>query len=822
MRRSRFEEEVDKIQGTKRIREGNFQELIVQENARAAEAEEAALDPKLPVVPASRLGDAARLAGIVADLATHDRNLEERVEVAPPVPPSMEHASAVGASSEEGEGADEEEDIDADDLFAGTHWTRFPSITAVVSLDRSKLPARAIKKLDPKKHKSMRLCLMPPSVPVTPAGDQHTSGILSNKLTNLKSHFKLYHPELFRVMERAVLDGVDCRTTLEHYLANIKSKSPAPSASFHQPSLFRMGVRVVENDDFDPAFRKNVAWVLHLAQNDSAFSQVDSSTMVLVKRECNFNVGNRKMLSNLSRVIARTISETRVAEVESAGLVSFAFDFAEIQQTDFLAVTQHYVSMDWRLQSFCIDFLPVYGSHSAEAIDAMLAPLMKTRYSDRVEIAGGIADGASNGQKSLKYFFGVTAEDVFEPSSPGLVNDEDEVDFLVNSGDIGRCFAHVIKLIMDRVFGKGASLGDAKMVSQDMHFVHDLAVLLANSKPLRELFGRIQEEFKFKRNLLVLGIECDTRWEERFLAVQRYLRLFPAIQKLYHDCDTLRPLLDKMEPKDFLYPAQRQRLEGVERCLRVFHVVSKQVQSERDIVCDRLPYFMGVLKAACRITEDDRGIVGDCIGVREMKLVMLQWCEKYFQRFISTDCNPLRAAALSPCFAKLSVQGISDEVVTEVWCTLGRIASEKLGKLGQTAMDEVRTVLEAESTRFLANGSLDNVLSEQIVDPLAWWAKQAKSDLCFQITAPIARLVFSSVISTGAPERRFKRGRAIKTKLRNALSSLTLEALLVIRDWLATNDVNKSEIFMSLLHRIKKTAQVDLGDDNWEEDDDGN
>jgi hypothetical protein len=671
----------------------------------------------------------------------------------------------------------------------GISWTKMEGVTSVVPTDRTQLGPRSLQALDAQveKQKNMRLCLAPAE-----SNKEHYAGLLSFNTTNLLDHFKSHHQKLFAWMEKARKENEDMSAALANFLRVHRSVAPK---TMQQLTLSKFAGRVQEDGSLEVGAIKEIAHALKIVGTDSSFVSADDSIVKVCDAKLGVRLPGAEATRNRVRLIAQVVRQMRRRELESAQFFSTTFDFATVEGRSVLMITYHIIPRNFsQIRAFGLDAIVFPGAHYASHIAIAAQHRIDSHTNDDCVHVQATPDGAADVQKAGFILAGnIALLEAEEITIPELVKE-------IGGGDAGRCFAHAEHLIISAALGVQGQLGAAKAVSLDLRFIHQMAVYFSTYAKEAAVLERLQREKGIAWPLIVLGIECETRWNDRQLALERFLALRPCIEQWYllPECPFR---VDVETYSDALTEPFWKRVAGAQNVLSAFARWSSLLQTEGQITGSWLPRCVSELRAACVRVEGGVGVVGDTEATAQLKSVLLDGIEEYLVPHLKRVSAPLKASVLDPNEANLAGYGIDAELINQVWEAVveevQNYAPNHSGLAG-ILVKNLRSRLEECSRNVQAGGARHDVLE--------FWRSIKEESLDKSLLGPVfsetARAILTIQLSSASTERRVKALKRILTEERNRLGEVTAEDIYVVRDWLMEGEFTFQK-FDELIEAVK-------------------
>jgi hypothetical protein len=202
------------------------------------------------------------------------------------------------------------------------------------------------------------------------------------------------------------------------------------------------------------------------------------------------------------------------------------------------------------------------------------------------------------------------------------------------------------------------------------------------------------------------------RWNDRQLALERFLALRPYIEEWY-----LLPgcpfRVDVETYSDALTEPFWKRVAGAQNVLSAFARWSSLLQTEGEITGSWLPRCVFELRAACVRVEGGVGVVADTDATAQLKSVLLEGIEEYLAPHLKRVSAPLKASVLDPNEANLGGYGIDGELINEVWNAVVEEVQNYApihANLAVNLVKNLRSRLEECSQNVQAGGARHDVL----------------------------------------------------------------------------------------------------------------
>jgi hypothetical protein len=467
----------------------------------------------------------------------------------------------------------------------------------------------------------------------------------------------------------------------------------------------------------------------------------------------------KKILPSLYDCVLRE----QEAFVLKCNFFSVTFDmWTSVAKQKYLVTTYHTMDEDFVLFSAPLDLIPMscsaYGEFIALAIDARITA---HKFTSCIFMAS-FSDSGSNC---------VLAKGILTP------------------GDEEPCFHHSLKHMLDDVIG-AESVNQPKNAVAALDFLAiglTVAVVRGNTQLRNEVSEQAVKKGIPDLEMIAANL---TRWEGRYKALERFIELIPALQRVLAK-GYLKVIVEKAQksfPIDFLLDPFARRLKSYADLLSRFHKMSKAGQSQTEPTLACVPHWIWEMERLLGPDEEDGSFLST------LKKDLFQACQDRMSVFVRLEedvdgditvvPNAIKAALLHPRHSH-EVQGrfsiVQLSAVTEA------IVADTLTMFEKEA-EAVRDAIESSMrTSFPALLSLLKDGATTRRSALGWW-QDLKTDaprhgniFCnFFLSARI----FLSMPAGGAPsECTFSATTDMVTKKRNRLGDDTLEQMTVVRHY---------------------------------------
>jgi hypothetical protein len=654
----------------------------------------------------------------------------------------------------------------------------------------------------------MLKCVLSP-FPCTKSG--HAKYFLrTTKLYNKKAHLKSYHPEVVKVMEDFAMKDPPSifPIRVEEVVKGKRNRmktSPGAVMRSNVQSYFPTAQKVKkEKLCLKRNHRQELALVLFFVESENPLAGVDCKTFKQLKKECGVNWRSRTVLTSLLEPIYLVVVEKRKECLDNAGFFSITFDFWKGCGDDFLGITYHTIDRSWRHFSCILDLVLCPGKKYAPMVALQVKECVDSHTSTDCLLVQSTTDRAKN---------------VLGASE------------LLTGDDHQGCLNHELKKVIDdSLIGTPATPATAPLAAKMFSLILDISSFVRTNKAEARLFFDVQRNLSENQPLQLI-IDNLTRWEGKYRSIQRFLQLRRSVRGLLKEkASTFTISLQQFGPPGSVESLKNRKSDfwvsarEVEEVLKVFHVVSKYAQGETFVTNSCVPYWIWQLQKACILTE------GETATTSELKTALLGSLNRRCNYYLHESNNCLKAAALDPRFSALSLYGVQEEVISDVWVKVideamqilnipdGPDSEEEMSVQRNILVQQAQTVqrkLKIISETYLENTSWGDVVTK--ADPCHFWqqlglAGESSSSArlllvlpqSFQVPAHLkghfrafsetARMLLSLPPSSAPSEREFSGAGRVYDHSRESLGDKTLEMLVVIRDFIKSDEYDFDEL----------------------------
>jgi hypothetical protein len=587
--------------------------------------------------------------------------------------------------------------------------------------------------------------------------------------SNLYKHVKIWHADLIESAISVFNDGQDVRQHVKSVLVQMQqdalNRKKAKLASVQVGGkIVKMGGRV----------RKEVALLLWLVQQNIAFHALESRFFKDFMQQCKITLDSKWTIVKLLPVIYQTVLRKQELKLQSCGVYSITLDlWTSLAAQKYLVVTYHALSQDFHFVHGALDLIPFEAGAFAGFIVNAVDQRIKSHGLENCLLAAVVSDSGAN-VKSAKA--------------------------KLASGDDEPCFNHLLKSVWTDVLeGSSKQKPLDVMAAADFEALSSIVHIMRMTPDLRKQLKWVQEDEG--DDPLQLIASNATRWEGRFSALSRFLKLKDSLLKLFDEGKLVGILESITSPRDVMREAFFQRLETYLPFLKSAHEISVTAQGQSYVTCSSIPLWVMELKGLC--VDDDT----DSACRRTFKLALQIAINSRLGVFIERPTNALKASCLDPRFAAHIKQSISSSLWVECWAAIHLEALSFAKSAQETAVyDALLPVMLPMLQDKLVKQGLP--AASQPEDALHWW--KANDMFQAEFFKNIARMYFCIPAGSASSEATFSHTSRDVTKFRTRLSDFTLEQMTVIQSCLKSDgaDYDFEELFEDL-QRVVSEADLE-------------
>jgi hypothetical protein len=592
--------------------------------------------------------------------------------------------------------------------------------------------------------------------------------------SNLVLHARQNHQEVFEALVKAYNDRRNVRQEFDGLVKALKK--PTKQGQTCLNDYFGTCVKASEI-----GFRRELSLLAFVVECSLPFSVIDSLSFEQWMHELGVQLPSEGTIFKLLDPLYQFIVGFLEKRIQECGFFSVTFDmWTSVAKHKYLVTTYHAISEDFKMISAPLDLIPLscsaYGEFIATAIDSRIS---QHNLSECVFMAS-FSDSGSNC---------VLAKGILTP------------------GDEEPCFHHNLKHMIDDVIGAEPGQKATNVAAAlDFTAVGLLIAIVRGSSVLRkELEGASQKENLPDLELIAANL---TRWEGRYLALQRFLELAAALKKMDGKglFEQYRKKSPASFPEDFLEQPFLARLDMYRQILERLFLISKAGQSQSEPTLSCVPHWTWQIEELLTVLPDDGpstcAFKNDLLGACKQRLSVFVDCAQSGVGEFDVLPNTLKAALLDPRHshevqARLSntcICAVRDAIIAD---TLLLFESEELRETLEHSMKQSFKMLLTELNNAALNG----------MTCLQWWAelqaRDAKRGHIFSNFFLSAR-VFLSMPAGGSPsECVFSSTTDMVTKKRNRLGDDTLEKMTVVRHFLKSRFYNFDDLANEMIRTVK-------------------
>lgn len=436
--------------------------------------------------------------------------------------------------------------------------------------------------------------------------------------------------------------------------------------------------------------------------------------------------------------------------------------WTSLSDAHYLVMTYHGVDpKSFTMVHHVLDLQVVYSSATGNVVSALIRNRIREHWGNAKQIVAFVCDSGANMLKCGKFL----------------------------AYPVHKCFAHALKGVVDAVCGKEATKKTANLydeeTAKDLNSVKVIAQFLDMTAWMaKEVLGE-----KDEANSLTLILENVTRWEAKYLALQRFLRLKDKLKecknlrKYFKDVDKRSDVADDILSKSFF-----KRLESHLELLKVFHEISVLSQYENQCSIAWIPSWIWKIQDACTSS-------GSSFGKKLKEAVEVRLVPKY----LAAGSIALKGALLNPFLIAKTDKKLKKEIVEATWKAIVEDAAaantieDRNHEMPSDEQKERTAVLLATLPLLLRymkswlkeveeKDNRDSVIRDAML--FSFWRDCPANQPTVAPFLPVASRYLGIPATSASSERAFSSTGNMVTKLRNRMSSDLLEDLLLCRDWI--------------------------------------
>jgi hypothetical protein len=588
--------------------------------------------------------------------------------------------------------------------------------------------------------------------------------------SNLLSHARNYHKEVYEALVKAHNDGDDVEQVFDALLAAL----PAPGHK--DGTLDGLGFSVTKKSEL--LLSRQLALLVCIIANCLPFSLVDSPHFVTWMALLGAAYPSRRTLMKLLPVLYHRAVGSLVGQLKEASCMSLTFDaWTSLRGTKYLVVTVHAITPDWTMLSAPLDLIPMHHRAYGELMAVTILSRLHDHKLDDVLLVSTTSDGASNCR---------LAKSILTP------------------GDEEPCFNHCMHLMVNDVIdGSDTKAPLDPVAAKDFAALAVAITFIRGSSNLRAELKAACKAHKCRE--LELVMENVTRWEGRHDAVYRVLQLRPALVYM-RSKGSLQPMLEKgvaaLSP-DVFQAAYFERLAAYLPLLQQLVIVSKAAQSQAGPTLSCVPHFLCKLRLACTVQENDGRVT------KQFKSAMTRAISSRLDVFVTVKVddderlvpNAIKAALLDPRHSAEAQAMLSSD---ELLASRDAIIADVLHLLPDRRAAAFATTMEAAWTSLLEElRTAPNGLDGPGV--LTWWGSFVKTDAggLHVNWARGARMLLAIPAGSSPSESAFSSTGETVTKKRTRLSDETLEMMTITRHHVRETTFNVNKMVTAVIEDAK-------------------
>jgi hypothetical protein len=540
--------------------------------------------------------------------------------------------------------------------------------------------------------------------------------------SNLSTHLKLMHADDWVSCLEKMNDG---KTDMEAFvkITTKSQKANVSSQTLTQTSMMAW----VNGNGITQLARVKLSILIWLIHSQIAFHPFGTKHFDRFKCESKILLDSPHLMKQSTaslHAVVRQLAEDRLSRC--LGVSVSADLWTSLAKRKYLVITYHgIIYEDFELIHHVLDLIPFPGP----AMGTIISRVLQTRIASHVtcNVTSIVPDSGSNMVKA--------GEDM--KVSTHL------------------CFAHGLKGVIDVVCGDEPKATSYHLhcaeTALDLETVKVIANLLQTTQWLQsELHGE-------EDDVLVLIVENLTRWEGKFRALERFLKLQTALV----NCQVLREYVETVDMKNVIATDELtkpffKRLVSHKECLEVFHVVSKASQAENVCSISSVPNWLWKIEEECSN--------GSTFGAK----LVLAVNERLVPKYLHSNSVALKAALLDPWkFEEVKRKGLGcDDTWANIMTEVTNVEKEEdpvQAQLLETMVLQSRALVEKEMLAWSVGNPNKTALQ-------FWSAMKKKGSLFFLPVAKVANILLATPTTSAPSERTFSSTTGVVTKTRNSIN----------------------------------------------------
>lgn len=566
--------------------------------------------------------------------------------------------------------------------------------------------------------------------------------------TNLLNHLLEKHNEIWGAMKDAAgKTGVPgAELALTTILEAQKKK---------QPMLFE-GLKA-RSHRAPGKFRKELRLALWVAFSNVPLHKLDNDYWRRFEAELGVSLARRQTLAKMLPAVAQYCESHVVSLIKGAGTgtVSIAADmWTSLAKSHYLAITYHWLTSNWDIQSQVLDLIEWNGPACGSVIATVIEERFDARFPNQdVSIASFTSDRGANV---------LLARDTLAPD------------------DSEDCIPHLLKAALDDVTKQAATVPNStfysSQASTDEACLTSLVTLVRSSYKTRDalkaaLPGAIDHLNAIQGNV--------TRWEGRYSMLKRSLKLRRGYDTMYERSEALLALIASTNgPKDMLSNSFWERIRGLYLIYKIFNQLSKRAQEVKSVTKPKVLGWIAVV-------IDDLEALQVVEAVAKARICFKRSFEHRFLPLTLAVNNTTKAAVLDP--RNNGNRFLTPNMRARCW---EKIKEEALQLAGEEDDEE-----GAEMTKRMIKVASEFAIAKiaaSTEDVIQFW--RALNVGKVGLLLPAVRSILAVPAGAAEPERVFSHTTWVVTKHTQSLSSETIENTVVIRKALQNGFVDFEDL----------------------------
>lgn len=582
--------------------------------------------------------------------------------------------------------------------------------------------------------------------------------------SHLVEHARKFHLEQFLEMQKAYAEGKDVETEFAAMLKTLESEK-------EQKKLVALRAKEADRrvSKVKGRVRKEVALLLWFVNAHIPFHVIESEQFETFLRECDVKLDCRTTIMKLLPVVYAVALQFQEDQFRKCASYALTFDlWTSVAQQKYFILTYHGITSEFEMIHAALDLVPIDGSAVGSLLALVVNERVRAHGFDTMLLGAVVSDSGANVRKAKT---------------------------LLVPGDGEPCFNHLLKSMWGDVLERPTD----PVAAKDFNAMSSLISCIRMTPSLRNLMRNLQE--KEGDDALQFIAANITRWEGRYLSLERFLKLKDFLVET-HKKECFAQYLDfETFPEDFLCDEYFVRLNGYLKILKIAHEISVCAQGQTYPTSSSVCMWVNELLSETQPTKTD----GKSLKV--FKQAVHNAVEERLGFFLSRPTNALKAGLLDPRFASFLEKLISPSLFDEAWQAIANDVLEIYDEAERELESQIWNAQVASVQNSLRNSDLTS--EDPPEKALKWW-KSLGIARC-EVFKLAARLFLCIPAGSARSEQGFSQTSLDVTRLRTRMGDLTLEQLVVIQSFVKSNtEIPFDEFFERLLGIVNHTQYEEV------------